>query len=89
MKSALDARHVASQTVKLGQEDIVVEQVVAGGGAGAELGFHDADAAEVPGGGDEFVEEGLLEDALGSDVGLESSEQFVEFLAIFRGDEEA
>jgi hypothetical protein len=89
VKSALDARLVTSETVKLGQEDIVVEQVVAGGCAGAELGFHNADAAEVPGGGDELVEEGLLEGTLGSDVGLESSEQFVEFLAIFRADEEA
>jgi hypothetical protein len=89
VKGALDARFVASQAVELGEENVVVEEIAAGRSAGVELRFHDADAAQVPGCGDEFVEEGLLEDALGSDVGLVAGEQFVELLAIFGSDEKA
>src|SRR5579864_7898652 len=52
VESALDAGLMAGQAIELGLDLVVVEQVEVGGCAGAELGFHAADAAQVPGGGD-------------------------------------
>ena len=88
MEGALDARLMAGEAIELGLKFVIVEQVSIGGEARAEVGFHAADSAKVPGGGDQLIEEGLLKRALGRDVGLESGEQFVEFFAILGADDE-
>src|ERR1700722_2555389 len=63
---------------------VVIEQIEIAWSAGAEFSFHAADAAQVPGGRDQLVEEGLLDYTLRSYVGLEIGEHRVEFFAIFR-----
>ena len=88
MEGALDARLMAGEAVELGLDLVVVEQVQIGSGAGAEVSLHATDAAQVPGGSDQLVEDGLLKRPFRSDVVLESSEQFVELLAILGADEE-
>jgi hypothetical protein len=88
VEGALDAGLVTGQTVELFLELIVVEKVGIGLGAGAEFGFHATDAAEVPGGGDELVEEGVFERAFGFDFIAEFGEHFVELGAIFGADDE-
>ena len=69
MEGSLDARVVAGKTVELILE-VVVGQEILIRGAGAELGFHAADAVKVPGGGYQLIEESLLDGTLGVDVGL-------------------
>ena len=65
----------ARQTVELGIEHV-------------DRGLEDADAAEIPGGGDEFIEEGLLEGALGLDFALVTGEQVIEGLEVLRLDDQ-
>src|SRR5215471_2284012 len=87
MEGALDACLVPCQPVELGLK-LIGKDVLVGCGMGAKLGLKTADAAQVPGRGDQLVEESLLKRALRGDVGLEPGEQFVEFLAILGADEE-
>ena len=78
MVAALVAGSVTGQAVELFGQDGVVEAVERGGG-GVELRFHATDAAEIPFGGDDLLEQSFLEGALRPDVGLELSAEFVEF----------
>jgi hypothetical protein len=57
VEGALDARLMAGEAVELGLKLVVVEQVSIGRSAGAKVGLPAADAAQVPGGGDQLVEE--------------------------------
>jgi hypothetical protein len=75
LHGALKADVITGQAVKLGIEHI-------------DGGLEDADAAEVPGGGDKLVKEGLLESALGIDFGLVTGLEFIEGFEVFRFDEQ-
>ena len=88
MEVALDARVMAGEAIELGGEAGVIENVEVGFSRRGEFRFHAADAAEVPGGRDELVEQDLLERALRPDVGLKGGEEFVKFFAILGGDDD-
>ena len=88
MEAALEAGLVAGETVEFGGQLRVVEDVEVASGGGGELRLHTEDAVEIPGGGNQPVKQDLLQDALGPDLGLELGEKLVEFLAVFRGDDE-
>ena len=88
METALDAGFVAGETIKFGGQRGVVEYVEVAFGGGGQFRFHAADAAKIPGGGDELIEQDLLDSALRTDVGLELGEEFVEFFSVFSADDE-
>jgi hypothetical protein len=69
VEASLDAGLVAGEPVELVLEVVVGKEILVGGLA-AELGFHAADAAKIPGCGYQLVEQSLLDSALGFDVGL-------------------
>jgi hypothetical protein len=75
VKGALEAGVMAREAIGKG-----IEQV--------DAGLEDVDAAEIPGGGDEFVEEGLLERAARLDFGLVVSLQLLEGCLFFGLDDE-
>jgi len=83
-EGALGAGVVAGQAEDDGFGFVGGERI----GAGGQAGFEAADAAEVPGGEDELVEQVLLEHALGLEVVLVGGEEVVEFLAFLRGDDD-
>ena len=86
MEGSLDAGVVAGEPVELSLEFVVGQEVVVGR-AGTEFGFHAADAAKVPCGGHQLIEQRLLDGALGFDVGLVGGEQIVELL-LFAGSDD-
>ena len=69
VEASLDAGLVAGKPVELVLE-VVVRKEILNGGLAAELGFHAADTAKIPGCGYQLVEQSLLDSALGFDVGL-------------------
>ena len=71
MEGALDADVVAGEAV----EFMLVR-------AGAQFGFHAADAAEVPGGRDQLIEQGLLDWALRFDLRQEIGKEFLELVLL-------
>ncbi len=83
VEGAFEAGVVAAEAVEFALELLIVE-CGEGVDAAAEAGFHAADAAEVPGGVDDLIEQGLLEDALGLELAAEVLEEFVE-LGLFVG----
>ena len=87
MKGSLDAGVVAGEPVELILEFVVGHEVVVGR-ASAEFGFHTADPVKVPGGGHQLIEQGLLDGALGFDVGLVIGEQIVELFLFAGGDDD-
>jgi hypothetical protein len=62
---------------------VMARQALGTGIEYTELGLKDADTAEVPGSGDEFVEESLLDLTLWVDLLLVLSDEIVEFRLIF------
>jgi hypothetical protein len=88
MEAAFDSGVVAGEAVELGGELGVVEDVEVGLGRGGEFGFHATDAAEIPGGRHELVEQNPLEGALRPDVGLKLDVELVEFFTVLSGDDE-
>src|SRR5205807_9937056 len=68
VKGALETRVMAGETVELFLEIVVGEERSVGIVAGAELCLHLADALELPRGGEQLTEEGLLERAFGLNV---------------------
>jgi hypothetical protein len=85
IEAALDAGLAVGETVELGGQLRAVEDIEVALCLGR---LHAADAAEIPGGRHELVEQNLLQGALRSDVGLELGEEFVEFFAILSSDDE-
>ncbi len=81
MEGTLDAGLVSSETVEFNLKVVVREQIAVLE-AGAQLGFHAANAAEVPRGGDQLIEQGLLNSALGFDFDLEIGEELLELLVL-------
>jgi len=77
VEGSLDAGVVAGETVELVGVVLI-----------ARLGFKKANAAKVPGGGNQFIEQSLLDGALGLDVGLEAGEEVFEFLLFAGGDDD-
>ena len=53
-----------------------------------EIGSEDADAAKIPSGRDQFIEEGLLDGAARPNLFLKAGEQFVELIEVLRLDGE-
>jgi hypothetical protein len=68
--------------------DVITGQAVILGIEHIDGGLEDADAAEIPSGGNEFVKESLLESALGVDLGLVTGLELVEGFEVFRLDEQ-
>jgi hypothetical protein len=81
MEGALDAGFVAGDAVEFGLE-VVRGKQVAVFDAVTQLGFHAASAAKVPGGGDQFIEQGLLDGALRFDLGQEIGQELLEFFVL-------
>ena len=75
MKGSLKAGMVAREAIGLG-----IEQV--------DSGLEEADTAQIPGGCDQFVEEGLLKSALRVDFALIAGLQFLEGFTLFRLDDQ-
>jgi hypothetical protein len=83
----LGAGLVTGQTLEGGFEGVFEEGV---GGFGGQFRFQAADAAEVPGGVDELIEQVVLEGALGIELGLVGGEEVVKlFLFAFADDQVA
>jgi len=83
MKGALDAGLVAVQAVQ-----VFFELFGCSCGVRAGSDLHAADTAEIPGGGDQVVEQGLLGCALWLDIRLVVVEQFLEFLVLIWRDDQ-
>src|SRR5258708_6447580 len=83
MKGALDAGLVADQAIQ-----VFFELFGCSCGVRAGPDFHAADAAEIPGGADQQLEQGLLGCVLWLDAGLVVVEQFLEFLALIGCDDQ-
>src|SRR5260370_25520418 len=83
MERALDAGLVADQAVQF-----FFELFGCSCGVRACPDFHAADAAEIPGGPDQQLEQGLLGCASRLNVGLVVVEQFLEFLALIWRDDQ-
>ena len=66
-----DAGLMAGETIEFGGQVRVVEDVEVRRGGSGQFRFHLAETAEIPGGGNELVEQNLLESALRPDVSLE------------------
>ena len=75
MEGALEAGVMPLEAVKLGVEEV-------------DSGLEDADAAQIPGVVDEFIEEFLLEGAARVDFRLIASVQFLEGFAFFGFDDQ-
>jgi len=60
MEDALDESVVTGETVELGGQVGVIEDVEVGFRGGGQFRFHATDAAKIPGGGNELVEQNLL-----------------------------
>jgi hypothetical protein len=71
MHAVLETGLVAGETIELFGQFWVVEGVEIGCGGGVELRFHAADTVQIPGGGDDLLEQNFLESALRPDIGLE------------------
>ena len=76
MEGSLDAGVVAGEPIELGGVLI------------AWIGFQQANTAQVPGGGDQFIEQCLLDGALGFDVCYKIGEQAVEYFLLTGGDDD-
>jgi len=88
MESAFNTGLVTGEAIELGLELVIIEEFRVGLGIGAELGFHAANPEQVPGGGYQFIEHGLLQRAARVDFGLVIGAERFEFFAVLEGNED-
>jgi hypothetical protein len=88
MEGAFNAIIVPAKETKLGLDLRIVEKFCVRIRGGTELGFHEANPAQFPGGGNQLIEESLLQYASRADFGLVIGVERFEFYAVLEGNEE-
>ena len=82
VEASFEAGVIAGEAIELGGEDVVGEEVAGRGRGGHEFGFHAANAAQIPGGGEEFFKDDFLERALRASLGVELRAEFFEVVTL-------